>query len=274
MRYSVNYKEFEQKALKQKDNWWCTNVLRKVSTRISWVIVNIWPNITPNQLTVVGGSTGVIGALFLAIPSQLALIVGSLILLLWTILDALDGEIARFTGKSSITGAFLDNAFDHVILTLIFASLTVHLILIQSDTWLIISGIAATTFFVLGRLSVGLRSENLLKADVRLSMLGGKPKDEIQNFKRELSAPLALLGLYIVDSYDFVIRNYNIVYMVLIFSLLNMVWKPFTVYSFNIPYFVVPIILYSVLMPLYFIALVFGLYMELNLTERKLRAAE
>ena len=176
MRYSVNYKEFEQKALKQKDNWWCTNVLRKISTRISWMIVNIWPNITPNQLTVVGGSIGVVGALLLAIPSQLALVVGSLILLLWTVLDALDGEIARFTGKSSITGAFLDNVFDHVILALIFASLTIHLTLMQSSTCLIILGIGATIFFALGRLSVGLRSENLLKADIRLSMLGGNQK--------------------------------------------------------------------------------------------------
>jgi|BioPla2DNA2_1021312.scaffolds.fasta_scaffold81419_2 phosphatidylglycerophosphate synthase len=274
MRYSVNYKEFEQKALKQKDNWWCTNVLRKISTRISWMIVNIWPNITPNQLTVVGGSIGVVGALLLAIPSQLALVVGSLILLLWTVLDALDGEIARFTGKSSITGAFLDNVFDHVILALIFASLTIHLTLMQSSTCLIILGIGATIFFALGRLSVGLRSENLLKADIRLSMLGGKPKDEIQNFRREFSSPLALMGLFIVDSYDLVIRNYNIVHMVLIFSVINAVWSPLTVNSSDIPYFAVPIILYSVLMPLYFIALVVGLYMELNLTERKMRVEE
>lgn len=274
MRYSVNYKEFEQKALKQKDNWWCTNVLRKISTRISWMIVNIWPNITPNQITVVGGCIGVVGAILLTIPSQVALVVGSLILLLWTILDALDGEIARFTGKSSLAGAFLDNMFDHVILALIFAALTIHLIFVEASSVVIILGIIATSFFILGRLSLGIRSENLLKGDIRLIMLGGTPKDEIQRFKEKLSNPIAKMGVFIVNSYDFVIRNYNIIHIVLVFSVFNIVFKPFIINSNTIPYFSIPIIVYSILMPLFFIALLIGFYMELNYIEQKIQVDE
>ena len=51
-------------------------------------------------------------------------VIGSFILLLWMILDRVDGEIARFKKEKSLTGSFLEVTFDFTIIPLIFISLS------------------------------------------------------------------------------------------------------------------------------------------------------
>ncbi|USS40207.1 CDP-alcohol phosphatidyltransferase family protein [Thermococcus aggregans] len=67
--------------------------------------------ITPNQLTFLGLLISLSGAYFFAQGSQR---IATLILLLGSLIDALDGTLARLTGKTSRFGAFLDSTFDRI----------------------------------------------------------------------------------------------------------------------------------------------------------------
>lgn len=68
--------------------------------------------LTPNQVTVSGFITGLTAGILIGfgyvIPSLIVLWLSGL-------LDVLDGTVARLTGKSSKTGAYLDLVFDRVV---------------------------------------------------------------------------------------------------------------------------------------------------------------
>lgn len=67
--------------------------------------------VTANAVTVLGGALTVVGALFLALAMpQLALIV----LILGTLADTLDGQIAKASGGGTLFGAFLDSTVDRI----------------------------------------------------------------------------------------------------------------------------------------------------------------
>ncbi len=67
--------------------------------------------VTPNQLTIVGLIISIGGAGLFAMGLQR---IAALILLLGSIVDALDGTLARLTGKTSRFGAFLDSTCDRI----------------------------------------------------------------------------------------------------------------------------------------------------------------
>ena len=63
------------------------------------------------------------GAFFLAQPSQVWQVLGSLLFLLSTIMDGCDGEIARLTFQESAFGAKLDLITDNVVHLVLFPSI-------------------------------------------------------------------------------------------------------------------------------------------------------
>lgn len=67
--------------------------------------------LTPNQLTFIGLVISLLGAYFFAQGFQRN---AALILLFGSLIDALDGTLARLTGKTSRFGAFLDSTFDRL----------------------------------------------------------------------------------------------------------------------------------------------------------------
>jgi hypothetical protein len=65
-------------------------------------------SVTPNQITLSSAALGIMGAFFLAQPSQVWHVLGSLLFLCSTVMDGCDGEIARLTFQESAFGAKLD----------------------------------------------------------------------------------------------------------------------------------------------------------------------
>ena len=101
--------------------------------------------VTPNQITLLSAAIGLSGAFFLAQPSLLLQVLGSLLFLLSTILDGCDGEIARLTFQESEFGAKLDVIMDNVVHLFLFPSIALGLYRRWDDT----------LYFVLGGLSLG-----------------------------------------------------------------------------------------------------------------------
>src|SRR4051812_28194198 len=63
--------------------------------------------ISPNAVTLLGALIGAAGASLYRFTSRTNLIVGSALLLLWTILDCADGQLARARGTASRLGRIL-----------------------------------------------------------------------------------------------------------------------------------------------------------------------
>lgn len=82
-------------------------MFRAVSIYVTWALLHI--RVTPNQVTVASLVIAVIGLLMVALPGALA-IAGSVLLLVYHLLDRVDGELARYQQRYSLLGVYLDNA--------------------------------------------------------------------------------------------------------------------------------------------------------------------
>ncbi len=67
--------------------------------------------VTPNQITVLGMLISLVGAYLFYRGTQFW---AAGVLLFGSLIDALDGTLARLTGKTSRFGAFLDSTFDRI----------------------------------------------------------------------------------------------------------------------------------------------------------------
>ncbi len=83
--------------------------------------------VTPNQLTVLGLAVVLAAAALLA--AGIAPAVAGVVFLLGSLLDALDGALARRSGRSGRRGAFLDSSCDRIQETAILAAIAYRLAL-------------------------------------------------------------------------------------------------------------------------------------------------
>ena len=88
------------------DHWWARYVSRHCSIYLTWLFVKL--GISANAVTFLMILTGLM-AFVLCIPHILWVnIIGLLLWFLFEALDCSDGEVARWTKKSSIRGVYLD----------------------------------------------------------------------------------------------------------------------------------------------------------------------
>jgi len=98
-------------------------VYNKLSKPISRIVVKT--SLTPNQITIISGIFGIIGAYFLTCHSRIYLIFAAVFIQLFTILDLVDGDIARMKGMQSHFGKWLDIFIDKLNDLLIILGLSV-----------------------------------------------------------------------------------------------------------------------------------------------------
>jgi phosphatidylglycerophosphate synthase len=122
-------------------------LVRTVDRRLSQAITRrlMHTPVTPNQMTILSATVGLLGAVCLAQPTQVWQVLGSLLFLLSTIMDGCDGELARLTFRESAFGAKLDLVMDNV----------VHLFLFPCIALGLYRRNAETLYFVLGALALG-----------------------------------------------------------------------------------------------------------------------
>jgi len=99
--------------------------------------------VTPNQVTVVSASIGLVSAWFFAQGNYAAGIIGAILLQLSALVDCVDGDIARVVFKESPIGKWLDLGLDQVVHVAVFATLAVGLSRAGSDATVMWLGISA-----------------------------------------------------------------------------------------------------------------------------------
>src|SRR5690349_4512041 len=96
---------------RNEEHWAGRLYMRSVSPYFSWLFVRI--GFAPNQLTGLMICCGVLGGVMVALPLTgwawlAAAVAGAVLVQAYLLLDCSDGEVARFTGRTSVTGVYLD----------------------------------------------------------------------------------------------------------------------------------------------------------------------
>lgn len=97
---------------KPNDGWVSRHLNRPISTQFSRLLAHT--NITPNQVTLVLVLPGLLTGLILAKGGYWGFLVGGALFHLTSILDGVDGEMARLKFKSSLYGKWLDFMCDNL----------------------------------------------------------------------------------------------------------------------------------------------------------------
>ncbi|WP_049566137.1 CDP-alcohol phosphatidyltransferase family protein [Nonomuraea sp. SBT364] len=88
------------------EHWAGVLYMRRLSIYATWALSKT--PVTPNQLTWVMTVAGVVAGVVLALPGLWAAVLAALLVQVYLLLDCSDGELARWTGKTSLAGVYLD----------------------------------------------------------------------------------------------------------------------------------------------------------------------
>lgn len=99
---------------------------RPISQRISWLLLHI-PALRPIHVTVVNALLAALIILVMTMGGQAGLIAGGILFHLASVLDGVDGEMARATFRTTRYGATLDSAVDMATNFLFLLGLTINL---------------------------------------------------------------------------------------------------------------------------------------------------
>ncbi len=86
--------------------------------------------VSPDGLTLIGLLLTGVAAWFLA---EGAFRLAALVLLVGSVCDMLDGDVARLSGRASVFGAFLDSTVDRVAELLMFLGLMIYYVRMEAD---------------------------------------------------------------------------------------------------------------------------------------------
>ncbi|MBO4272555.1 phosphatidylinositol phosphate synthase, partial [Microbispora triticiradicis] len=117
------------------------NILRPAVTRVMTPLGRALARrgISPDVITTVG-TLGVVASALVFYPSG-HLFAGSLVITFFVLADALDGVLARMTGKGSTWGAFLDSTLDRLGDASIFSGLILYFVL-EDEPEIVLAAVA------------------------------------------------------------------------------------------------------------------------------------
>ena len=128
--------------------WYSRIFGRKVSIYFTWVFLKLGIN-EPNYVTLISFIPALIGTVFLAFPSIWHVTLGFLIFNLYIFIDSSDGEIARFTGKKSLFGNYLDGILHIFIYSALYLALGMNIYLRTNNFWWLFLGSLTALFYIM-----------------------------------------------------------------------------------------------------------------------------
>jgi phosphatidylglycerophosphate synthase len=110
---------------KSSDGFLARKVSRRISPFFSKKLAHT--RMTPNEITIIGASIGLLGAFFLAQPGYWARLFGAFLFVVCVIVDGVDGEVARLKLQETPFGHYLDIILDNVVHVVLFAAIAIGL---------------------------------------------------------------------------------------------------------------------------------------------------
>lgn len=165
----------------------------------------------PNLLTVLSAALNSLGAVWIAAGRPLVAVVW---FVLFAPLDALDGEVARLTGRTSRFGAFLDSTLDRVVDGLVFSAMAYAL---RTDTLLLSLSLTA------------LLSAYLISyARARVEGLGGELREGLMSrYPRFLGLLVVLLvwGMWGREALTYALTLYVLLLLITVLQRLTLAYR-------------------------------------------------
>ncbi len=160
--------------------------------------------VSPNLLTFLSAALTSVGSVWIVAGKPLA---AALWFLLFAPFDALDGEVARLTGRTSHFGAFLDSSLDRVVDGLIFSSMAYAL---RTDALLLILSLSALVFAYL-----------ISYVRARVEGLGGELKEGLMSRYPRFIGLLLLLVIWGVWGGPYLTYAFAVYNLLLLFTVLQ-----------------------------------------------------
>lgn len=101
----------DEKRLIERDVWAIRYGIRPLSAYVAWLFIRL--GITCKRTVVLGLLLGLAGCFLLAVGSPQVAVAGIVLLIVGSLLDYVDGTIARATGTTDKLGAYLDLTCDN-----------------------------------------------------------------------------------------------------------------------------------------------------------------
>jgi phosphatidylglycerophosphate synthase len=132
---------------------------RPISQRITWLMLRL-PGARPVHVTIFNALLALAMFPVVLVGGEAGLVIGGILFQAASILDGVDGEMARATYRTSAKGATLDSAVDIATNLLFVSAISVHLALRDGD-WIGWVGAWAVAVSLLGGLVIAWRSRAL-----------------------------------------------------------------------------------------------------------------
>ena len=150
--FDENEKKTVKKALRRSlikptDGWVSRNLNRPISVSISRMLAHT--SITPNQFTIFTGLIGISTGFFLALGGYWNYLIGGALFHLTSVLDGVDGELARLKYKSSPFGQWLDTLVDNLSYLAALAGIIIGIFRNGATDLVKLAGILAVVFALL-----------------------------------------------------------------------------------------------------------------------------
>jgi phosphatidylglycerophosphate synthase len=104
----LTLQEVRALARKRPEQEFALNRLYGAHVSPFFTVVCLRLGLSPDQVTIIGGTLGAIGVALLFLPVQWWSIVAVVCLQMGYILDFSDGQVARLSGRTSVAGSYLD----------------------------------------------------------------------------------------------------------------------------------------------------------------------
>lgn len=111
-------REICQAPRRNTDNWHMKHIARKPSIYITWLLLHT--PITPTGATFLFLLTGLAACVIFLAGTSMAFLAGSIVLEIWYVMDMVDGEIARYRKRTSLTGIYFDSICHYIVHPILF----------------------------------------------------------------------------------------------------------------------------------------------------------
>jgi phosphatidylglycerophosphate synthase len=184
---------------------------RRISVYLTRVALRL--GLSPNAVTAIMIIVGLAGAGLLAVQGLWAAVVAFLLVQLYMVLDCVDGEIARWTGQTSVKGVYLDRLGHYLVEGAILAMLGVRAVGDDGGLgWVVVGLLAAlgaliakaeTDLVAMARLEGGLGPMPQAATSIEVKSLAGARRVAafvpIHRALHAIEAAYLFLGAAIID---------------------------------------------------------------------------
>jgi len=222
-------------------------VTHKISIRIVKLLLH--SSITPNQITLLSIVVGIISSIMFAVAIPVYFLAGALILELYYVIDAVDGQLARYKKLSSMTGGYFDYVSNYIVHPCVFFCIGLGLVRHSGDILPIVFAFSASVSVSL----ISVFSE--CKYNVFVSAIKNASSVKVKKVTEEGKSEVKLpFPRYLFSLLHKLCTYPTIMNIIVLVSVLNMFFPETKIatFEFSLPYILV--IFYGLSCPLVFFA--------------------